>query len=167
MAGFAVHPPQYCCEGRAAIWLGGQTPPIPIVRRVRVKHQASGVVGHQYKPAPRNFCTIDIAQFEEFAPRTGRIQFVPDELWWFCFLCRVRALFHVRYPFALFGYKCYANRSQQTVTRCRLTIQLTDRRCQPGLGTGDQRSHYCQCLEPARLAAVRVERLVRPLLIAC
>ena len=96
--------------GSLRAWLGGQTPPIPIVLRVRVKHQASGVVGHQYKPAPRNFCTINIAQFEEFASRTGRIQFVPDELWWFCFLCRVRALLHVRYPFASFGYKFGANR---------------------------------------------------------
>ena len=84
--------------------LGGQTPPIPIVLRVRVKHQASGVVGHQDKPAPRNFRSIDISQFKEFASRTGRIQFVPDELWWFCFLCRVRAFLHVRCPFALFGY---------------------------------------------------------------
>jgi len=85
--------------------LGGQTPPIPIVLRVRVKHQASGVVGHQYKPAPRNFCSIDIAQFEESAFRPGRIQFVPDELWWFCFLCRVRPILHVnkREIFALSG----------------------------------------------------------------
>jgi hypothetical protein len=26
---------------------------------------------------------------------------VPDDLWWFCFLRRVRAFLHVRYPFAL------------------------------------------------------------------
>jgi len=91
-------------------WLGGQTPTIPIVLRVGVEHEAPGIVGHQHKPAPRNFCTINIAQFEEFTSRTGRIQFVPDELWWFCFLCRVRALLHVRYTFALFGYKFGANR---------------------------------------------------------
>jgi hypothetical protein len=81
--------------------LGGQTAPIPFVLRVRVKHQASGVVGYQHKPAPRNSCPIDVAQFEEFTSRTGRIQFVPYERWWFCILCRIRATLHVRYPFAL------------------------------------------------------------------
>src|SRR5262249_38500830 len=88
-----------CTSVRCRAWLGRQAPPIPIVLRVRVKHQASGVVGHQYKPATRDFCTIDIAQFEESAFRPGRIQFVPDELRWFCFLCRVGAFLHFRYPF--------------------------------------------------------------------
>src|ERR1022692_4993087 len=83
--------------------LGGQTPPIPIVLGVRVECEASGVVDHQYKPAPRNLCTMDIAQLEDSAFRPGRIQFVPDELSLFCSLCRVRALLHVRYPFVLLG----------------------------------------------------------------
>lgn len=33
-------------SGRGSACLGGQTPSIPTVLRVRVEHQASGVVGH-------------------------------------------------------------------------------------------------------------------------
>src|SRR5262249_1415898 len=88
--------------GRLMItWLGGQTPPIPIVLRVGVECEAPGIVGHQHNPAPRNFFTMNIAQLNKSAFRTRRIPFVPDELALFCFLGRVRALLHVRYPIPL------------------------------------------------------------------
>ena len=119
-------------------WLGGKTPPIPIVLRVRVKYQASGVVGYHDKPAPRNFRSIDISQFPPFASRTGRLQFVPDDLWWFCFLCRVRAFLHVRYPFALVSPLFYASFAPSSSARISRTVKgiITQIRLIPAPQTG-------------------------------
>ena len=72
-----------------------------MVIRVWVKRDAGGVVGHQYKPTTGHHGTIDIAQLEDSAFCTGRIQFVPDQWSLFCSLCRGRALLHGRYLFIL------------------------------------------------------------------
>ena len=50
----------------------------------------------------------------------------------------------------------------------RPATQLTDRRSQPGLGTGNHPSHFQQCFEPARRAAVRLDGwALRSLLKGC
>jgi len=77
-----------------------------MVPGVRVEREARGIVGHQDKPATRNPRTINIAQLEDPAFRTGGIQFVPDEWRLFRSLCRVHALPHVGCPFIL--SRCYS-----------------------------------------------------------
>src|SRR5262245_44564445 len=98
-----------------------------MVLGVWVECETTGVVDHQYKPAPGNLCTMDIPPELEGSPLgPGRIQLVPHQLSLFGFLSHVRFVLHV---IVLSFYWGFAKCERQLLSRASSpgSLHLVDR----------------------------------------